>query len=286
MEKMILNIQMFSSTNKTTYYELPQFVGTDKPSWLTDFNSAMSTIDNVVHTNEETMAEVTQIAQDAYSGAEATYEQLEYLRSEVYNMSGDISNAQSTADSASQDASSALSMANTAYTTATTADGKADTNATNITALGTRVTAVEGDISKFNFDTFTSISTSDCTTSNVASGFTISGLTLATKNGDNSMFKLYGQVAGVLTNSSAEGYIAFNSPLRPTTDITINGAGIVSFEQTGIVALRMASFVVKTNGQIRITIPPYGSSSTEIKRVMLTASLYFVKDFGDTPIVS
>ena len=44
MKQLKLNIQMFASTNKTTYYELPQFVGTDKPTWLGDFNEAMADI--------------------------------------------------------------------------------------------------------------------------------------------------------------------------------------------------------------------------------------------------
>lgn len=33
-------------TNSTQYMNLPLFVGTDKPAWLTDFNSAMQAIDN------------------------------------------------------------------------------------------------------------------------------------------------------------------------------------------------------------------------------------------------
>lgn len=34
-----------SSTNKTTYYELSQYIGTDKPTYLGDYNSDMSKID-------------------------------------------------------------------------------------------------------------------------------------------------------------------------------------------------------------------------------------------------
>lgn len=34
-----------SATQKTTNYQLPIFVGTDIPSWLTDFNLAMNKID-------------------------------------------------------------------------------------------------------------------------------------------------------------------------------------------------------------------------------------------------
>lgn len=38
-----------SATNKTANYELPEFIGTDKPSWLTDFNGAMTKIDTALH---------------------------------------------------------------------------------------------------------------------------------------------------------------------------------------------------------------------------------------------
>lgn len=37
-----------SATKKTTNYQLPIFVGTDIPSWLTDFNGAMEKIDTAV----------------------------------------------------------------------------------------------------------------------------------------------------------------------------------------------------------------------------------------------
>ena len=38
-----------SSTNKTTNYELSQFIGADKPAWLTDYNTDMSKIDAGIH---------------------------------------------------------------------------------------------------------------------------------------------------------------------------------------------------------------------------------------------
>ena len=37
-----------SATNATTYYELPVFIATDKPAWLTDWNGAMSAIDTAI----------------------------------------------------------------------------------------------------------------------------------------------------------------------------------------------------------------------------------------------
>lgn len=38
-----------ASTNKTTNYELSQYVGTDKPTYLGDYNSDMSKIDTAIH---------------------------------------------------------------------------------------------------------------------------------------------------------------------------------------------------------------------------------------------
>ena len=38
-----------SSTNKTEHYDLPQFIGSDIPTWLGDFNSAMTAIDSGIN---------------------------------------------------------------------------------------------------------------------------------------------------------------------------------------------------------------------------------------------
>ena len=37
-----------SATNSTLNYQLPQFIATDKPAWLVDFNGAMSDIDTAI----------------------------------------------------------------------------------------------------------------------------------------------------------------------------------------------------------------------------------------------
>lgn len=45
-----------SSTNHTTNYNLPQFVGSDKPAWLGDVNPAMSAIDTQMKANADGVA--------------------------------------------------------------------------------------------------------------------------------------------------------------------------------------------------------------------------------------
>lgn len=55
-------------TNKTTHYELPQYVATDKPKYLTDFNETMVAIDTQLYTN----ATAAETAQTAAEGAQST----------------------------------------------------------------------------------------------------------------------------------------------------------------------------------------------------------------------
>lgn len=45
-----------SHTNRTTNYNLPQFVGTDTPGWLTDVNGAMSDIDAAIYARQQGVA--------------------------------------------------------------------------------------------------------------------------------------------------------------------------------------------------------------------------------------
>ncbi len=48
-----------TATNKTANYELSQFVGTDRPTWLGDYNSDMSKIDKQLKQNADDIASAT-----------------------------------------------------------------------------------------------------------------------------------------------------------------------------------------------------------------------------------
>ena len=49
MSKLKLNIQYFGSTNKTTHYNLSQYVASDKPTYLVDYNADMLAIDTAIY---------------------------------------------------------------------------------------------------------------------------------------------------------------------------------------------------------------------------------------------
>lgn len=48
-----------TATNKTKNYELSQFVGTDRPTWLGDYNGDMSKIDTQLKQNADDIASAT-----------------------------------------------------------------------------------------------------------------------------------------------------------------------------------------------------------------------------------
>lgn len=59
------------ATNHTTNYNLPQFVGSDKPTWLGDINGAMSAIDTQMKAND-TLANTAKSTADTASTTAGT----------------------------------------------------------------------------------------------------------------------------------------------------------------------------------------------------------------------
>lgn len=95
------------ATNKTPYYDLPQFVATDKASWLGDVNGAMLAIDTAI-----------KAAYDKADAAEGTAGSAQATATSAENA---VAAATAAAEQASATANSALSAANTAATNAQTA---------------------------------------------------------------------------------------------------------------------------------------------------------------------
>ena len=114
---MKLNIQLFASTNKTTNYELPQFIGTDKPTWLGDFNQAMSDIDAGMHENASDIASMESDVASATAAASQATQAVSTLTTTVNTLSGRVTNVETTANNAQSTANSALNVANTKVNT-------------------------------------------------------------------------------------------------------------------------------------------------------------------------
>lgn len=180
-----------SFTNHTPNYNLPQYVGTDKPTFLGDFNNAMSTIDTALHNNEQNAGEGLSELQQAQAALTETQETLSEVQTEVANVSGiaatvnqnvqqaltAANDATTAANSATSQIQPAVTAANQASADAQAAQQVANGNVTTLNELSERVTALE----ESAIETFTVTGTGSCTGSTgISSEFAI-GITEETR---------------------------------------------------------------------------------------------------------
>lgn len=113
------------STNKTQYLQLPQWIGTDQPTFLGDMNDAFLKIDNGYNdVNGDASSAISQAGQAVQT---------------ANNANTAATTAQETAESASGDAKTALNTANNALEVANTANS-------SIASISSKVDAVVNQI--------------------------------------------------------------------------------------------------------------------------------------------
>lgn len=72
-----------SHTNSTANYQLPQFLGTDKPAWLTDVNQAFADIDTAMKANEVSAGQANALATQNASAISTQSGQISTLSTKV-----------------------------------------------------------------------------------------------------------------------------------------------------------------------------------------------------------
>lgn len=72
-----------SFTNQTSHYGLPQYVGSDKPKYLTDFNQAMADIDAQMYENATDAATAQSAAEGAQSTADGAVSSIGTLNTQI-----------------------------------------------------------------------------------------------------------------------------------------------------------------------------------------------------------
>jgi len=237
-----------SSTNKTTNYELSQYVGTDKPTYLGDYNSDMLKIDAQMKVNANGIASATSTANTA---------------SETANTA--ITNA----GTAQTTAETAQANATNAGNTATSALNKANANETEITGIKSFLTL--NDIEEFL--------PNDMTINN--NSFTITGtgsnarITVAT-NSDGSLGKIYGSLIGTASPTEPVS-VSIMTKLRPSSDFTINPMGVIRKTDNNQI-LGIFTVEVKTTGEV--IFKAGGVGGYPIQMIALPFVI-FVSDFGD-----
>lgn len=278
--KLKLEIQRFNSTNQTTHYELSQYTANDKPTYLIDYNGDMAKIDTAIYgadarsqVNTGAIGDLTTLETTAKSDLVSAVNE---IKSATDTNTSNISTNTSNISTLGTNQGTMANLTTTDKTSLVSAIN--EVNAVNQTQ-NTQITQNTNDIAKFNLTTFDDIGVAEITPTNMT--ISSSTLKLATDS-TNSNFKLYGTLSGSSMSTSADNTFKFSTNLRPDSNITINGAGIVMYYGTGgqIAWIRQLGFTVKTNGDIECNIGYWTVNSCV---VMFMANLYLLKDFGDIP---
>lgn len=258
-----------SHTNSTTNYNLPQFVGTDKPAWLGDINPAMASIDTAIKN-----------AKDAGDTAD-----------------GKATQAQTEVDALENTVGTLNTTVGTLSTTVTAQGGDINTNATNISTLNTKLNTL---INKFDISDYNVITT----VSALANVATLACTLTLAQNSDGSLFKLYGTLyttrtatsAGSVTKTSIPGltgYYGIDTGLilntAPSEGYVINGGAtnVVCQNASSIVPIAQYGlpFGVGSDGHIYLyatTSQTESFNGNSHTRTYYWACLYFNSNFGDT----
>lgn len=213
-----------SATNQTPNYDLPQYIGTDVPSYLGDFNSAMLKIDTAMKgvDNKATSAESSVATANANA-------------SEAVETAG---TASTKADTAQATATQAQSTANSANSTAKTAKSTADTALENANNAQTTASQINTDIEKWTQGNIGANNAQVMYSRNKK--LNLLGLSCYVENGQ-------GTTVG---NNTIIGTLP--TGLRPSQTRTINGACIVYWNDSNSTLIR--KLIIKPDGTINCPV--------------------------------
>ena len=265
-----------SSTNKTPNYELPQFVANDVPSWLGDFNQAMSKIDTQMKANDSKAQSAETNAENANSSATQALETANKANTTANGANTNATNALSLATTANDNASTAKQNSETALSTANSASGNASSALSMAQNANTNATKALNDLKKFNLTNFKTWSNSEMLAGQNISNITNGSINIAYDD-TAKVFKLFGEVGATIAPNTTGQIILSDSPLRPSEEITIGYAGISILQNQN--AIDFVNIIVKTNGQIAIQV--WNGIGGQIK-IGLFNCLYFLESFDQT----
>lgn len=242
-----------SSTNKTTNYELSQFLGTDKPAWLNDYNADMNKIDTGIHT-----------AQTTATGADG--------KADSANTAiGTLSNLNTT------DKTSVVNAINEANTTALTAENTASSAGTIASQAKTKADNLEEYLT-LSQSTNLTFSINKGTINTAASSLTVR------RNTSASLGKIYGnvQINDLQGQTGNFTFTTSDTGFRPSSAITFDGCAYLRVESASYHIFRQIpmQYTLNTDGTITYS---FTLNDVYAMQLQFVAVLLFVTDFGDVP---
>ena len=241
-----------SSTNHTTNYNLPQFVGSDKPAWLGDINPAFGAIDTAMHNNATAAAQASTDAGNAATAAAG-----------AASAAADAATAAGTAQTTANNAVAGLTETNTKLNGFITSMTITNFETCNVTLSGTntklRLTLAQSDDGSI---------------------FKIYGATQISNNSGSAINPF-----GAIRNASGHIKTGLHLNAAPSEAFAMASVGM-EFTKGNSAILNNSEINVFVEADGEITFDYWGSSSianNNAHYLYLPASLYFNTNFGDTP---
>ena len=303
-----------SATNKTTYYELPVFIATDEPKWLTDWNGAMNIIDGAIAEaktaadNAQTTANANALAISGLSDSVSTMSTtLGTLTGNVTTLTGNVqrineligNGTPTTTDKtiigainelkAAIDAlapGGEVSAAEVSYDN-TDSGLVADDVQDAIDELNTKIEAIQpgGNVPDFNF-----VNSSVATVTPKAGGSLDTNATdvRSLLNADASIGKIYGSIivtCEIPANAGWHTVATISNAGLPTIAESYNiiiGSNLGRISGGTTYTPSVQRLVFNTNGTVDVqTYSQNSGANTITTYVSLPPCIYFLKDLGD-----
>ena len=241
-----------SATNHTSNYNLPQYVSTDKPTYLVDFNGAMRDIDTAIHTN------ATNIETNATN------------ITGINNIIGNLEDLETSVKT---------SVVGAINSNASTIGDVTDLTTIVKTSV---VDAINEIVDDFNLTDITTYD-KDSVGVIVSSGSINGGRITVATNSKKSLCKVYGELLMEQTAVGQDIQITLPTNFTVSEDFTVDCSGLKianRYMESSPSTLTVVYLKFKTNGTV--TIQYYSQDTTA--HIMCIPFMIFVKNFGDEPI--
>ena len=272
-----------SATNSTPNYKLSQYTGSDKPTYLGDYNTDMLKIDtnmkrisNKAEGAESGIASATATANQALENANTANTKATTAQATAEQAQTSATNAQSTATEAKETATQAQTTATEAKETATQAQTTATEAKETATQAQTTANKAESNIEKLNLTNFQTFTRNEMAVYNNSINLSENTSITVACNADGSIGKIYGKITGQ-TSSSELVNVTIKTFLRPTTQITINPHGILQ-KTDDRTFWGTCPVVIDVDGTVTFRAGGVGGQPMAL---IYFDSLLFMKDFGD-----
>ena len=259
-----------SATNTTTNYNLPIFIGSDKPAWLVDFNGAMNAIDAQMKTNADAIATKSPIL---------TFNDTTEID---FTKTGDVITA-----SLASGVSDKVGRALVKPISAPAADQIVgiDTNGDQAAFdIGSGLFNDSGTLKAVDLNlTATQIELTDIVVETTGFSLTTNtGNMAVAKNADGTIGKIYGRLR-VTNSTSSNSACVLRLPVKVAaidSAIAISPAGLsqVTTATSGGPISLTTVVNIATDGTIKLSATIFANKTMDI---YFFPSLYFFKDFGD-----